>query len=302
MTRASFALAVTATDADGSIAKVEYFQNGNPIGTATAAPFSYIWTSVPQGSYALTAQATDNLGAQTISAPIAVTVNTGGPPLLGMYFIHPDHLGTPRLITDSQQNTVWRWDNQEPFGNNPPNEDPNNSGTSFVFNPRFPGQYFDRETNLNYNYYRDYDPGMGRYIQSDPIGLSGGINTYTYVGGNPVSYIDPLGLDKTIWSPGPGRSIFDGPRNGNWGGGKWSGGVSGGGTGTAPALDSGDECYQRHDQCFDSGTQKASCNRKLVDELKALPYDPRQWPRPPAPGTEGDSDRFRRGAITIFGR
>lgn len=61
---------------------------------------------------------------------------------------------------------------------------------------------------------------------------------YTYVNGNPVSRIDPLGLDKTIWPPGTDRSIFDGPRNGNWGGGNWSGGVAGGGTGNAPPLDS----------------------------------------------------------------
>lgn len=86
------------------------------------------------------------------------------------------------------------------------------------------------------------------------------------------------------------------------GGGKWSGGVGGGVAGTAPALDSGDECYQRHDQCYDAGTSKASCDKRLVDELKALPGDPRRWPRPPIPGTEGDSDRYRRGAITIFGR
>lgn len=57
-----------------------------------------------------------------------------------------------------------------------------------------PGQYFDQETGLHYNYFRDYDPSTGRYIESDPIGLGGGLNTYGYSRANPLRFIDPFGL------------------------------------------------------------------------------------------------------------
>jgi len=74
-----------------------------------------------------------------------------------------------------------------------PNDNPSGAG-AFDFPLRFPGQYFDRETNLAYNYFRDYDPSTGRYIQSDPIGLRAGLNTYGYGAQDPVRRIDPLGL------------------------------------------------------------------------------------------------------------
>lgn len=69
-----------------------------------------------------------------------------------------------------------------------------NAETVVAYNLRFPGQYYDSETGLSYNYFRDYDPSIGRYIESDPIGLQGGLNTYAYVNGSPLIDIDPQGL------------------------------------------------------------------------------------------------------------
>src|SRR5438094_9584586 len=114
--------------------------------------------------------------ALTANVPVSVTTQTTAAQI---YFIHPDHLNTPRMIANSTGTTVWRWDQGEPFGNDVPNDNPSGAG-AFDFPLRFPGQYFDRETNLAYNYFRDYDPAIGRYAQSDPIGLIGGLNTYSY--------------------------------------------------------------------------------------------------------------------------
>lgn len=72
-----------------------------------------------------------------------------------------------------------------------------------MINLRYPGQYYDQETGLHYNYFRDYDPTIGQYVQSDPIGLQGGLSTYAYVGGNPLSFIDSNGLSRDKGNLGP---------------------------------------------------------------------------------------------------
>jgi RHS repeat-associated protein len=108
-------------------------------------------------------------------------------------YIYADQIDTPRVITRASDNKmVWRWDQADPFGLTPASENPQALGV-FASNARFPGQVYDKETNLHYNWHRDFDPQLGRYVQSDPIGLAGGINTFAYVYGNPVTLTDPTG-------------------------------------------------------------------------------------------------------------
>lgn len=127
--------------------------------------------------------------------PVAV-LKPNGSGGINHFYIHTDHLNTPRRISRPSDNTiVWRWDS-DPFGTSAANEDPDSDTNLFVYSLRFPGQYFDSETGLHYNYYRDYDPQTGRYVESDPIGLNGGLNTYAYAKSDPLSLADPSGLDS----------------------------------------------------------------------------------------------------------
>ncbi len=112
-----------------------------------------------------------------------------------VFYYHNDHLGTPQKLTNSQGAIVWEA-TYSPFGMATVNEDLDNDGNPITQNIRFPGQYFDQETGLHYNWFRYYDPEAGRYITSDPIGLAGGINTYVYVDNNPFNFYDPEGKAK----------------------------------------------------------------------------------------------------------
>lgn len=108
--------------------------------------------------------------------------------------IHPDHLNTSREIYNQAQQLVWRRPHQEPFGDSPSDENPSGLGV-FEYPLRESNYYADKETGNLYAMYRDaYSPPIGRFPQSDPIGLAGGINPYLYVGANPLSWTDPSGL------------------------------------------------------------------------------------------------------------
>jgi RHS repeat-associated protein len=190
---ASVPVVAEAVDADGTIAGVAFYYGETLITTLISPPYSFTWTAVPAGTYNLTARATDDRGTTTSSTPVPITVNPTAPAVQALYFIHVDHLNTPRLVANDAGQTVWLWHQTEPFGNNVPDENPSGLG-AFDLPLRFPGQRYDKETGLAQNWNRNYWSEGGRYVESDPIGLRGGINTYLYVGANPLSWTDPAGL------------------------------------------------------------------------------------------------------------
>jgi RHS repeat-associated protein len=115
------------------------------------------------------------------------------------YYYHNDHLGTPQVLTDATGNIAWKAA-YNPFGEA-------TISVQAVENPfRFPGQYYDSETGLHYNYFRYYDPTTGRYVTPDPIGLDGGINLFVYALDNPLNLVDPEGLQQ--FPPGEIRPIW----------------------------------------------------------------------------------------------
>jgi RHS repeat-associated protein len=163
----------------------------------------YVYNEAGQllGEYPGTSNVTPAEYIYLVSTPVAyVTDGT-------LYYVETDQLGTPRDLvlpgpTKDTDTIVWKWDYfGSAFGEDYPDEDPDGDGNSLTFNLRFPGQYYDAETGLHYNYFRDYEPGTGRYVESDPIGLGGGIDTYAYVASNPLNAIDFLGLSNCKLKP-----------------------------------------------------------------------------------------------------
>ena len=151
--------------------------------------------------------------------PIATLrpTGTGMPTPIAMYYVHADHLGSPRAITRPGDNALlWRWDNTDPFGNNAANENPAGQGT-FKYGLRFPGQYFDAETGTHYNYFRDYDPQSGD--TSRAIRLDSKAASTRSLRRRTIRSIDldPTGMLRKI---GSGFSTM----YGNWCGRNWSGG------------------------------------------------------------------------------
>ena len=185
----------SATTAGGT---VTYLYNGLELRVSKTGPTAVVPTGAAYYVYNESGQLLGEYDAN--NKPIYETVYLGANPVgalkqtgtaagnnlaTSVYNVHADHLGAPRVITRSSDRAiVWRWDGAESFGGTAPNQNPNALGT-FVYNQRFPGQVFDAETGLFQNWHREYNARLGRYIQSDPIGLAGGIKRTAMWGGIP---------------------------------------------------------------------------------------------------------------------
>ena len=160
--------------------------------TTGSASYAYDEAGHLEGEYDATGKAvyeTVYLG----DMPVAALTQ----PVIGqttVSYVYADHLNTARVIVrPADQAILWTWGSNEPFGQTQANSNPSALGT-FTYNPRFPGQVADTESGWFYNWNRDYNPSLGRYVQSDPLGLSGGgMSTYAYAAANPLMNVDPNG-------------------------------------------------------------------------------------------------------------
>ena len=195
----------------------------------------------------------ESTGSGTITAEY---VYLNGQPLAkiesnNVYYYHIDHLGTPMMMTDSSGNTVWQGE-FKPFG------EPVSVNGSITNNLRFPGQYYDEETGLHQNWHRDYTAEVGRYVETDPVGIIRGENhLYVYVQNNPINFFDPWGLAKGDWWD-PRTYLPDPPPPGPPG--------SGCGDEKTDCIvpDLYPEACKAHDKCYASqGRTQAQCDNQI---------------------------------------
>lgn len=217
-----------ATDSDGSISHVDFYNGTTLIGTSTSSPYNFAWNNVSAGAYSITAKATDNLGAQTSSTAVNITVNAPPPAVADIRWIVTDQLGTPRMIFDESGGfaNVSRHDylpfGEELFagGRTTSNGYTNNDGER----ERFTGYERDNESGLDYAHARYFANTQGRFTSPDPLMASGHLtqpqswNRYSYVSNNPINETDPSGLynegggteEDNPQDPPQGRSLTPG--------------------------------------------------------------------------------------------
>lgn len=200
----NISITANATDSDGSISHVDFYNGTMLIGISTSSPYNYAWNNVSAGTYSITAKATDNLGAQTSSTVINITVNAPPPAVADIRWIVTDQLGTPRMIFDESGGfaKVSRHDylpfGEELFagGRTTTNGYTNNDGER----ERFTGYERDNESGLDYAHARYFANTQGRFTSPDPLMASGHLtqpqswNRYSYVSNNPINETDPSGL------------------------------------------------------------------------------------------------------------
>ncbi|SDK49086.1 RHS repeat-associated core domain-containing protein [Maridesulfovibrio ferrireducens] len=222
------------------------------------------------------------------------------------------------------------------------------SGVSLDVCLGFAAGLHDKDTGLVHLGYREYAPIIGRFITPDPIGLAGGdVDVYGYCWDDPINFYDRTGLagkseekkkenyksdsitgldmhevikkyGKKPYSAikwgGEGRTLKDGPKYGNWGGGLHSGGVDGGKVGSKPPVDSSDEAYKKHDLAYEriknieilgdvNEVQKQKikeADEMLVEDLEKLGDDPSKWTNPPKGKDKEDAKDYRKAAKLIF--
>ncbi len=231
------------------------------------------------------------------------------------FFYHADGLGSITEITDTAGVVKQRY-TYSSFGKIESQLDPN-----FIQPYTFTAREFDLETGLHFYRARYYDASLGRFLGEDALrgwpDLPQSLNLFSYVRNDPANFLDPYGLfvfplivtpqavpGANVPTPSPENALIPLPPTtyGNYGGGGWTGGF----TGTRPPIDSLDECFKEHDDCYGNVGRlpcipdRKTCDKRLTDCMKKLPDDPSQWPKPALHPIW--AKWFRRGADWYFSR